>query len=54
MASKRHLRYKICERKQKHVTQTQAVAHVISYNRLFMSKIHSYKCPYCHNWHTGH
>ena len=57
MASKRRIRRKQCEGKQRHKTQTSAVRHKISLERdegLFTDKRRTYKCQFCKGWHVGH
>lgn len=54
MASRRHMRRRACEGKQRHVDQAGAVAHMISLKRIGDSNLNSYKCPHCKGWHVGH
>ncbi len=54
MASKRNQRRRACERKQRHETHGQAVAHVIALARIGHHGLHAYHCPFGDHWHVGH
>ena len=55
MASKRRLRRKACEGKQKHATRERAVAHLISLEKSKdATGLGIYLCKHCHHWHVGH
>lgn len=53
MSSKRRRRWKDCERKIRHATESEALRAV----RLMPRRdghIRPYKCPWCGGWHNGH
>lgn len=52
MASKRQLRWRSCEKKIKHNTQPEAVAHLIRLKRKG-GQSSTYKCKFCGGWHVG-
>lgn len=54
MSSKRRIRRKACEGKQRHDTQAAAHVHVVSLWRKDQSKMRSYHCQFCKGWHVGH
>lgn len=54
MSSKRHLRKKSCEGKQRHASQCEAVAHVIHLTKHGERGLHAYRCPFGDHWHVGH
>jgi hypothetical protein len=49
MSSKRRIRRRSCESKQRHEDLTGAIAHCKSLGWLW----HPYKCRFCHSWHVG-
>lgn len=55
MSSKRRIRRRACAGKQRHETQTEAVAHIIHLRQSFPAeRLRSYKCRFCGGWHVGH
>lgn len=54
MSSKRRIRRKSCEGKQRHNSKTEAVAHIINERRNGNTGLCAYKCRFCGGWHVGH
>jgi len=54
MASKRHLRKKMCTRKQRYLTMDDAQIGAGRINAVFKTHVFVYKCTFCKGWHVGH
>lgn len=56
MSSKRHLRRKGCEGKQRHASEYAALAAIKRAPRYRFNATHlaAYACRFCGGWHTGH
>lgn len=57
MSSKRKIRRKSCDGKQKHDTRTEAVNHKMTLVRKGIpleTKLWTYLCSFCKKWHVGH
>lgn len=56
MASKRRIRRKACEGKQRFDSQTKATAALLSLQRDkgWQGRLNAYCCPFCKGWHYGH
>jgi hypothetical protein len=54
MASKRHLRWRVCRSKIAHRSAGAAYAAVKSYAADFGETLRVYKCGFCTGWHIGH
>ena len=54
MASKRHLRRKVCERKHKYATEEQARFQADRISREQGLPMNYYKCQWGNHWHIGH
>lgn len=56
MSSKRAKRRRSCEGKRSYSNQTEAVAVIIRMKKdkvYFDNRLHSYKCPFCGQFHLG-
>jgi hypothetical protein len=56
MSSKRALRRRSCEGKQKHSRLSDAVAHLrsLAASGYSVGEVHPYRCAFCRSWHVGH
>ena len=53
MASKRHQRWKSCERKLRYESLEQAKAVARMMSRDHHTEMHVYQCQFCKQWHVG-
>lgn len=53
MSSKRHVRKRACEGKQRHATQAGAIAQATSLSKVQYVRVYPYKCPFCGYYHVG-
>lgn len=56
MASRRRQRRRGCNQKQRHLTSTEAYAHVQALVRCGRAHgfLHIYRCQFCDGYHVGH
>lgn len=56
MSSKRAIRRRACDGKQRHPTAERAWAHITSLARSGLAKgtLNAYRCRFCRGWHVGH
>lgn len=54
MASKRRIRRRSCEGKQRHGTRRGALIHAVTLRRSGEPEVVPYYCPFCGGWHVGH
>jgi len=54
MASKRHIRRKVCKQKKYYRTRYAALEAVRLYRQRFGQHLNAYRCCFCGGWHLGH
>lgn len=55
MSSKRRIRRKACDRKQRHATKEEAHQHIYHLHQVQGGEwLRPYHCKFCGGWHCGH